>query len=71
MALGASRAIGGRSGTWGKVFRIRPLNALASQAASATVVLSASALGMPVSTSHIISTALMGSGAIERVNKVR
>lgn len=72
MAVGASR------GDWrqirnlgGKVFRIRPLNALASQAASAAVVLSASALGMPVSTSHIISTALMGSGASERANKVR
>jgi len=72
MALGASR------GDWrqirnlgGKVFRIRPLNALASQAASTGVVLAASAFGMPVSTSHIISTALMGSGASERVNKVR
>jgi PiT family inorganic phosphate transporter len=72
MAFGASR------GDWrqirnlgGKVFRIRPLNALASQAASTAVVLSASAFGMPVSTSHIISTALMGSGASERVNKVR
>jgi PiT family inorganic phosphate transporter len=72
MALGASR------GDWrqirnlgGKVFRIRPLDALASQLASTSVVLTASAFGMPVSTSHIISTALMGSGASERVNKVR
>lgn len=72
MALGASR------GDWrqirnlgGRVFRIRPLNALASQGTSAAVVLTASALGMPVSTSHIISTSLMGSGASERVNKVR
>ncbi|HET6846090.1 MAG TPA: inorganic phosphate transporter, partial [Anaerolineales bacterium] len=72
MALGASR------GDWrqirnlgGRVFRIRPLNALASQGASTAVVLTASALGMPVSTSHIISTSLMGSGASERVNKVR
>lgn len=72
MALGASR------GDWrqirnlgGKVYRIRPLNALASQLASTGVVFAASALGMPVSTSHIISTALMGSGASERVNKVR
>jgi len=72
MGLGASR------GDWrqirnlgGRVFRIRPLNALASQGASTAVVFTASALGMPVSTSHIISTALMGSGASERVNKVR
>lgn len=72
MALGASR------GDWrqirnlgGKVFRIRPLNALASQLASTVLVFAASALGMPVSTSHIVSTALMGSGAQERINKVR
>lgn len=72
MSLGASR------GDWrqirnlgGKVYRIRPLNALASQLASTAIVVSASALGMPVSTSHIISTALMGSGASERINKVR
>jgi len=72
MALGASR------GDWrqirnlgGKVFRIRPLNALDSQLASAMVVFAASAFGLPVSTSHIISTSLMGSGASERVNKVR
>ncbi len=72
MALGASR------GDWrqirnlgGKIFRIRPLNALDSQLASALVVFAASASGLPVSTSHIISTALMGSGASERANKVR
>jgi PiT family inorganic phosphate transporter len=35
------------------------------------VILAASAFGMPVSTSHIITTALMGSGSAERVNKVR
>ncbi len=72
LALGASR------GDWrqirnlgGKIYRIRPLNALASQLTSSAVVLTASAFGMPVSTSHIITTALMGSGASERVNKVR
>jgi PiT family inorganic phosphate transporter len=35
------------------------------------LILAASAFGMPVSTPHVISTALMGSGASERVNKVR
>ena len=72
LAFGASR------GDWrqirnlgGKIYRIRPLNALASQAASSVLILAASAFGMPVSTPHVISTALMGSGASERVNKVR
>jgi PiT family inorganic phosphate transporter len=72
MALGASR------GDWrqirnlgGRVYRIRPVNALASQLTTSAIVFAASALGMPVSTSHIVSTGLMGSGAAERVNKVR
>jgi PiT family inorganic phosphate transporter len=78
VACAAAMAFGASRGDWrqirnlgGKVFRIRPLNALASQVASTGVVVTASLLGMPVSTSHIISTSLMGSGASERVNKVR
>jgi PiT family inorganic phosphate transporter len=78
VACSAAMAFGASRGDWrqirnlgGKVFRIRPLNALASQVASTGVVVTASLLGMPVSTSHIISTSLMGSGASERFNKVR
>jgi inorganic phosphate transporter, PiT family len=77
-ACAAALAIGASRGDWrqirnlgGKIFRIRPLNALASQVTSSAIVLAASAFGMPVSTSHIITTSLMGSGAAERVNKVR
>jgi inorganic phosphate transporter, PiT family len=77
-ACAGSLALGASLGDWrqirnlgGKIYRIRPLNALASQITSSAVVLTASAFGMPVSTSHIITTALMGSGASERINKVR
>jgi inorganic phosphate transporter, PiT family len=77
-ACAGALAIGASGGDWrqirnlgGKIYRIRPLNALASQLTSSAVVLAASAFGMPVSTSHIITTALMGSGASERMNKVR
>lgn len=77
-ACAGALAIGASLGDWrqirnlgGKIYRIRPLNALGSQLTAAGVVLMASAFGMPVSTSHIITTALMGSGAAERVNKVR
>jgi len=71
-------ALGSSFGDWrqirnlgGKIYRIRPLNALASQGASSVLILTASIFGMPVSTPHLISTALMGAGAAERVNKVR
>ena len=71
-------ALGASLGDWrqirnlgGKIYHIRPVNALASQITSSAIILAASAFGMPVSTSHIITTALMGSGASERANKVR
>jgi PiT family inorganic phosphate transporter len=77
-ACAGSLAIGASLGDWrqirnlgGKIYRIRPLNALASQLTSSAVVLTASLFGMPVSTSHIITTAIMGSGSAERINKVR
>ncbi len=78
LSCAAAISIGASLGDWrqirilgGRVLRIRPLNALASQTTSAAVVVAASAFGMPVSTSHIISTSLMGSGAAERISKVR
>jgi PiT family inorganic phosphate transporter len=54
-----------------RIYKVRPVHAFTSQAASAVVVLGAALLGGPVSTSQIISSAVMGSGAAERVNKVR
>jgi len=77
-ACAAAIALGASQGDWrlirtlgGKIYRIRPLNALASQTASAGVVTAAAIAGAPVSTSQVISMALMGSGAAEQVSKVR
>lgn len=55
----------------GKFFKIRPVDGFASQLASASVILSASLLGGPVSTTQVVSSAIMGVGAGERANKVR
>lgn len=55
----------------GKFFKIRPIDGIASQLAAAAVMLGASLLGGPVSTSQVVSSAIMGVGAAERVNKVR
>jgi PiT family inorganic phosphate transporter len=77
-ACALSLSLGATRGDWrqirelgGKIYRIRPLNALASQVASSGLVLAASIFGMPVSSPHVISTALMGAGASERINKIR
>ena len=54
-----------------KFYRIKPVDGFASQLTSATVILTASLLGGPVSTTQVVSSAIMGVGAAERVNKVR
>jgi PiT family inorganic phosphate transporter len=55
----------------GKFYRIRPVDGFASQLASAGVILTASLIGGPVSTTQVVSSAIMGVGAAERANKVR
>ena len=55
----------------GRIYKIRPVHAFTSQAASAFIVLGAALLGGPVSASQVVGTAIMGAGAAERVNKVR
>jgi PiT family inorganic phosphate transporter len=55
----------------GKFYKIRPVDGFASQLASAAVILGASILGGPVSTTQVVSSTIMGVGAADRVNKVR
>ncbi len=54
-----------------KFYKIRPVHGFAAQIASAAVILTASLVGGPVSTTQVVSTAIMGVGAAERVSKVR
>ena len=55
----------------GKFYKIRPVDGFSSQLASAVVILTASLVGGPVSTTQVVSSAIMGVGAGERANKVR
>ncbi len=55
----------------GRIYRIRPLNAFSSQLSAAAVILGSAAMGSPVSSTHVLSSAVMGSGAAERPNKIR
>jgi inorganic phosphate transporter, PiT family len=55
----------------GKFYKIRPVHGFSSQLASAIVILGASLIGGPVSTTQVVSSAIMGVGAAERMNKVR
>lgn len=53
------------------IYRVRPIHALGSQLTSAGVIFSASVLGAPVSTTHVVATSIMGIGASERPRAVR
>ncbi|MDF1498905.1 MAG: inorganic phosphate transporter [Anaerolineales bacterium] len=71
-------AVGTAFGGWrlirtlgGKIFRIRPIHGFTSQIAGAGVILGASLLGGPVSTTQVMSSSIMGVGAAQRVNMVR
>ena len=74
----AAIAIGTSLGGWrlirtlgGKFYKIRPLHSFATQLSSAGVILAASFFGVPVSTSQVVSSAIVGVGSAERVSKVR
>lgn len=77
-ASGAVMALGTLAGGWrliktlgGKFYRIRPVHGFTTQVASAAVIISAALLGGPVSTTQVVSSAIMGVGSAERISKVR
>lgn len=54
-----------------RVTTLRPAQGFAAQASAASVIEAASFLGIPVSTTHCISTSIMGVGATRRLSAVR
>jgi PiT family inorganic phosphate transporter len=73
-----SLAVGTAVGGWRivrtvglEIYRLRPLDGLVSQTGSAVVVLGASALGAPVSTSQVVASSVAGVGGAQRWHHVR
>lgn len=79
IALCASAiALGVGTGAWrliktlsNGIYKLRPVHGFTAQVSSATVILTAALLGGPVSTTHVVSSAIMGAGTADRVKKVR
>lgn len=74
LAMGLGTSIGG----WkiiktvgGKIMKIRPVNGVAADLTGASVIFGATAIGLPVSTTHVISSSILGVGASHRVKGVR
>jgi PiT family inorganic phosphate transporter len=54
-----------------RIIKMDPAQGFAAQGAGAAVILSASHAGFPLSTTHVISGAVMGAGAAKSVSAVR
>jgi inorganic phosphate transporter, PiT family len=58
--------------TLGKsMVRLQPIHGFAAQTTAATVIATASHFGMPISTTHTITTSIMGVGATKRLSAVK
>ena len=74
LTMAAGTAMGGRRimKTLGKkMVKMQPIHGFAAQTTAATVIFIASKLGMPISTTHVITTSIMGVGATKRLNAVK
>ena len=54
-----------------KMVKLHPINGVAADIASSSVIMTASALGIPVSTTHNVSAAIMGVGTAKRANAIK
>lgn len=73
-AMGLGTSIGG----WkiiktvgGKIMKIRPVNGVAADLSSAMIIFMATYIHLPVSTTHVISSSILGVGTSHRVRGVR
>lgn len=54
-----------------KMLKLEPIHGFAAETSSAAIIVAASHFGMPVSTTHVVSTAILGVGATRRLSAVR
>jgi PiT family inorganic phosphate transporter len=78
LACATAMTLGIMSGGWRivrtlgfAIYKVRPMHALNSQLTSAGVIFTASLVGAPVSTTHVVATSIMGIGASEHPKAVR
>ncbi|MCY9657233.1 inorganic phosphate transporter [Paenibacillus chondroitinus] len=74
LAMGLGTSIGG----WkiiktvsGKIVKIEPINGFASDLTSSLVIQFSTHIGKPLSTTHVISSAIIGTGSVMRFHEVQ
>src|SRR5690606_29014786 len=73
LSMGLGTSVGGYKiikTVGGKIMKIRPINGVAADLSSASIIFGATLIHLPVSTTHVISSAIMGVGSAQRVRGV-
>ncbi|MFZ6007085.1 MAG: inorganic phosphate transporter [Nitrospirota bacterium] len=74
LAMGLGTALGGWKviKTMGvHMLKLEPVHGFAAETSATAIILGASQFGLPVSTTHVIATTIMGVGATKRLSAVR
>lgn len=74
LAMGLGTSVGG----WkiiktvgGKIMKIRPVNGVAADLTGAMIIFGATLIHLPISTTHVISSSILGVGSAHRVKGVK
>src|SRR2546430_9298941 len=69
----ATMAVGTAAGGWRiirtlghRVVKLQPVHGFAAETSAALIIQAASIYGIPLSTTHVISTSIMGVGSVKR-----
>ncbi len=78
IACATAMGLGTSMGGWkvirtmgSKVFKLKPVHGFSAETSAAAVIASMSLIGTPISTTHVISTAIMGAGSSQGLSAVR
>ena len=78
LSCAVTMGLGTMAGGWriirtmgSKMIKLKPVHGFAAETSAAAVILTASHFGIPVSTTHVISTSIMGVGSTKGVHAVK
>lgn len=78
LACAVAMACGTATGGWKiiktmghKIFKLETIHGFAAETSAACVIFTASALGAPISTTHVISSSILGVGTTKRLSAVK
>ncbi|MDY0391008.1 inorganic phosphate transporter [Desulfobulbus oligotrophicus] len=78
LSCAVTMGLGTMAGGWriirtmgSKMIKLKPVHGFAAETSAAAVILTASHFGIPVSTTHIISTSIMGVGSTRGANALK